>query len=154
MTLKPPPREATHWTGRATAKTAGLAVSTVQKIWKAHGLTPHRWRRFKLSKHPAFADKRHAVVGLYIVPPAHAVVLRGDEKSQIQALDRTQPGLPLKKGRGGDHDARLQAPRHDHALRGSQQLAPDPIRSSHRRGLPEERAAPTPPEVHPHPKRP
>ena len=100
MTLKPPPHEATHWTARAMAEVAGLAVSTVQRIWKAHGLAPHRWRRFKLSTDPAFADKLHAVVGLYVAPPAHAVVLSVDEKSQIQALDRTQPGLPLKKGRG------------------------------------------------------
>lgn len=100
MTLKPPPHEATHWTMRAMAKVAGLAVSTVQKIWKAHGLAPHRWRQFKLSNDPAFAEKLNDVVGLYVSPPAHALVLSLDEKSQIQALDRTQPGLPLKKGRG------------------------------------------------------
>ena len=100
LTLGPPPHEATHWTGRAMAKAVGLAVSTVQEIWKAHGLAPHRWRRFKLSNDPAFAEKLHDVVGLYVDPPAHAVVLSVDEKSQIQALDRTQPGLPLKKGRG------------------------------------------------------
>ncbi len=100
LTLEPPPHEATHWTARAMAKAVGLAVSTVQKIWKAHGLAPHRWRRFKLSNDPAFAEKLHDVVGLYVDPPAHAVVLSVDEKSQIQALDRTQPGLPLKKGRG------------------------------------------------------
>ncbi len=100
MTLKPPPHEATHWTARAMASAVGLAVSTVQKIWKAHGLAPHRWRAFKLSNDPAFAEKLHDVVGLYVAPPAHAVVLSIDEKSQIQALDRTQPGLPLKKGRG------------------------------------------------------
>jgi len=100
LTLEPPPHEATHWTARAMAKAVALAVSTVQDIWKAHGLTPHRWRRFKLSNDPAFAEKLHDVVGLYVDPPAHAVVLCVDEKSQIQALDRTQPGLPLKKGRG------------------------------------------------------
>jgi transposase len=100
MTLKPPPHEATHWTVRAMARAAGLAVSTVQGIWKAHGLAPHRWRAFKLSTDPAFAEKLHAIVGLYVSPPAHAVVLSVDEKSQIQALDRTQPGLPMKKGRG------------------------------------------------------
>ncbi|MEL6189055.1 MAG: helix-turn-helix domain-containing protein, partial [Myxococcota bacterium] len=64
MTLEPPPHEATHWTARAMAKTVGLAVSTVQGIWKAHGLAPHRWRRFKLSNDPAFAEKLHAIVGL------------------------------------------------------------------------------------------
>jgi hypothetical protein len=96
----PPPHEATHWTLRAMAKAVGLAASTVQGIWKAHGLAPHRWRQFKLSKDPAFAEKLHKVVGLYVAPPAHAMVLSIDEKSQIQALDRTQPGLPMKKGRG------------------------------------------------------
>jgi transposase len=89
-TLEPPPHEATHWTLRAMAKAAGLAASTVQGIWKSHGLAPHRWRQFKLSKDPAFAEKLHDVVGLYVAPPAHAVVLSVDEKSQIQALDRTQ----------------------------------------------------------------
>ncbi len=100
LTQAPPPHEATHWTARAMARAAGLAVSTVQKIWKAHGLAPHRWRTFKLSKDPAFAEKLYDIAGLYVSPPAHAVVLSVDEKSQIQALDRTQPGLPLKKGRG------------------------------------------------------
>ena len=100
LTLAPPLHEATHWTLRAMAKAVGLAASTVQGIWKAHGLAPHRWRQFKLSKDPAFAEKLHKVVGLYVAPPAHAVVLSIDEKSQIQALDRTQPDLPMKKGRG------------------------------------------------------
>ncbi len=100
LTLAEPPHEATHWTGRAMAKAVGLAVSTVQDIWKAHGLAPHRWRAFKLSNDPAFAAKLYDVVGLYVDPPEHAVVLSVDEKSQIQALDRTQPGLPMKKGRG------------------------------------------------------
>jgi len=100
LTLTPPPHEATHWTVRAMAKAAGLAVSTVQKIWRDHGLAPHRWRAFKLSRDPAFAEKLHDIIGLYVSPPAHAVVISVDEKSQIQALDRTQPGLPLKKGRG------------------------------------------------------
>ena len=98
-TQESPPHEATHWTGRAMAKAMGLGVVTVQRIWKAHGLSPHRWRQFKLSNDPAFAEKLRDVVGLYVSPPAHAVVLSVDEKSQIQALDRTQPGLPLKKGR-------------------------------------------------------
>lgn len=99
LTHEPPPSEATHWTAQAMAKTVGMAVSTVQNIWKAHGLAPHRWRAFKLSRDPAFAEKLHDIVGLYVSPPAHAVVLSVDEKSQIQALDRTQPGLPMKKGR-------------------------------------------------------
>jgi transposase len=101
LTLAPPPHEATHWTVRAMAKKAKVAPSTVQKVWRDHGLAPHRWRAFKLSKDPAFVEKLHDIVGLYVSPPAHAVVLSIDEKSQIQALDRTQPGLPLKKGRGG-----------------------------------------------------
>ena len=100
-TLAPPPHEATHWTARAMAAACCLAVSTVQTIWKAHGLAPHRWRSFKLSTDPAFAEKLHDIVGLYVDPPAHAVVLSVDEKSQIQALERTQPGLPMKKGRMG-----------------------------------------------------
>jgi transposase len=99
LTLKPPPHEATHWTLRAMARVAGVAASTVQAIWKTHGLAPHRFRQFKLSNDPAFASKLHDIVGLYVSPPAHAVVLSIDEKSQIQALDRTQPGLPMKKGR-------------------------------------------------------
>ena len=101
QTQQPPPHEATHWTLRAMAKAAGVAASTVQAIWKAHGLSPHRWRNFKLSNDPAFAEKLADIVGLYVDPPAHAVVLSIDEKSQIQALDRTQPGLPMKKGRAG-----------------------------------------------------
>jgi transposase len=100
LTQAPPPHEATHWTIRAMGKAVGLAASTVRGIWKAHGLSPHRWRQFKLSNDPEFAAKLQDVVGLYVSPPAHAVVLSIDEKSQIQALDRTQPGLPLKKGRG------------------------------------------------------
>ena len=83
------------------AKAAGLSVSSVQRIWRAHGLQPHRMRQFKLSNDPRFVDKLRNVVGLYVDPPAHAIVLSVDEKSQIQALDRTQPGLPLKKGRAG-----------------------------------------------------
>jgi len=100
-TLGDPPGETTHWTSRAMASAMGLAVSTVQKIWRAHGLAPHRLRTFKLSRDPYFATKLRDVVGLYVDPPAHAVVLSVDEKSQIQALDRTQPGLPMKRGRAG-----------------------------------------------------
>lgn len=96
LTQAPSPHEATHWTLRAMAKVAGIAASTVQGIWKAHGLSPHRWRHFKLSNDPAFAEKLTTIVGLYVDPLAHAVVLSVDEKSQIQALDRTQPGLPMK----------------------------------------------------------
>ena len=101
LTLGDPPGETTHWTGALMARAAGLSVSSVQRIWRAHGLQPHRMRQFKLSNDPRFVDKLRDVVGLYVDPPAHAIVLSVDEKSQIQALDRTQPGLPLKKGRAG-----------------------------------------------------
>jgi transposase len=101
LTLAEPPGETTHWTGVLMSKAAGLSVSSVQRIWRAHGLQPHRMRQFKLSNDPRFVDKLRDVVGLYVDPPAHAIVLSVDEKSQIQALDRTQPGLPLKKGRAG-----------------------------------------------------
>ena len=101
LTLADPPGEATHWTGVMMAKAAGISVSSVQRIWRAHGLQPHRVRQFKLSNDADFAGKLRDVVGLYVDPPAHAIVLSIDEKSQIQALDRTQPGLPLKKGRLG-----------------------------------------------------
>src|ERR1700730_1404679 len=101
LTLAAPPGEATHWTGRAMAAATGVSLRSVQRIWAAHGLLPHRVRRFKLSQDPAFAAKWRDVVGLYLDPPAHSLVLSVDEKSQIQALDRTQPGLPMKKGRAG-----------------------------------------------------
>ena len=100
-TNEAPPHEATHWTLAAMAKAIGISRSSVQRIWKAHGLQPHRVRAFKLSNDAKFAEKLKDVVGLYIDPPAHAVVHSVDEKSQIQALDRTQPGLPMKKGRAG-----------------------------------------------------
>ena len=100
-TLGEPPGEATHWTAPAMAKAIGVSVSSVQRVWRRHGLQPHRICQFKLSNDKWFAEKLRDVVGLYIDPPAHAVVLSFDEKSQIQALDRTQPGLPLKKGRCG-----------------------------------------------------
>ena len=83
------------------AKAVGISVSSVQRIWRSHGLAPHRFRQFKLSKDPKFVEKLQDIVGLYMAPPAHALVLSIDEKSQIQALDRTQPGLPMKKGRLG-----------------------------------------------------
>src|SRR6202048_2360477 len=83
------------------AEAIGISVSSVQRIWRAHGLQPHRVRQFKLSNDPKFVDKLRDVVGLYVDPPAHAIVLSVDEKSQIQALDRPQPGLPMKKGRAG-----------------------------------------------------
>ena len=91
LTVGAPPGEATHWTGRAMAKAAGISLRSVQRIWAAHGLQPHRIRTFKLSKDPEFATKLRDIVGLYVDPPAHSLVLSVDEKSQIPALDRTQP---------------------------------------------------------------
>src|SRR5579862_8313240 len=113
MTLAEPPGEATHWTGGAMAKAAGVSHRNVQLIWAAHGLKPHRVKTFKRSTDPKFAAKVQDVVGLgacpragrrpdpWVDPPERALVLSVDEKSQIQALDRTQPGLPMKKGRCG-----------------------------------------------------
>jgi len=101
LTQGKPPGEATHWTAAMMAKTTGISASSVQRIWRAHGLQPHRVRQFKLSRDPEFVPKLRDIVGLYVDPPAHAIVLSVDEKSQIQALDRTQPGLPLKPGRLG-----------------------------------------------------
>ena len=101
LTCSESPGEATHWTGRAMAKAVGISLRAVQRIWEAHRLQPHRIRTFKRSTDPAFAEKVTDIIGLYMHPPAHAVVLSIDEKSQIQALDRTQPGLPLKPGKCG-----------------------------------------------------
>jgi transposase len=95
------PGETTHWTAAAMAQHAAISVSSVQRIWRKHGLQPHKIGLFKLSNDPRFAAKLLDIVGLYVDPPEHAVVLSIDEKSQIQALDRTQPGLPMKKGRCG-----------------------------------------------------
>ena len=93
LTCAEPPGEATHWTGRALAETAGISLRSVQRIWAAHDLQPHRIRTFKRSSDPDFAAKLADIVGLYVDPPKHALVLSVDVKSQIQALDRTQPGL-------------------------------------------------------------
>ena len=100
-TLQEKPRAATHWSCRSMAETMGISKNSVQRIWNAHGLKPHLVRTFKLSNDPHFVEKLRDVVGLYMSPPEHALVLCIDEKSQIQALDRTQPGLPMKKGRAG-----------------------------------------------------
>jgi transposase len=101
LTQKPAPGETTHWTSATMAKASGISQSAVLRIWRAHGLQPHRTRIFKLSTDPKFVEKLNDIVGLYVDPPAHAIVLSIDEKSQIQALDRSQPGLPLKAGRCG-----------------------------------------------------
>jgi transposase/transposase-like protein len=101
LTCAAPPGEATHWTGRMMATAVGISLRSVQRIWSAHRLQPHRLRTFKRSRDPDFLAKLEAIVGLYMAPPRHAVVLSVDEKSQIQALDRTQPGLPIKPGKAG-----------------------------------------------------
>jgi transposase len=101
MTLHQKPANATHWSTRTMALAAGISEATVRRIWRAHGLKPHLVRTFKLSRDPRFTEKLEDIVGLYLNPPEHAIVLCADEKSQIQALDRTQPGLPIKKGRCG-----------------------------------------------------
>jgi len=95
------PEDGTHWSVRTMAEVVGISPASVQRIWSAHGLKPHLIRTFKLSKDPRFEEKLIDVVGLYLDPPEKALVLCVDEKSQIQALDRTQPGLPMKKGRCG-----------------------------------------------------
>lgn len=100
-TLQEKPPKATQWSTRTMAAAAGVSEASVRRIWHAHGLKPHRARTFKLSNDPHFKEKLEDVVGLYVNPPDHAIVLSVDEKSQIQALDRTQPGLPMKKGRCG-----------------------------------------------------
>ncbi|MFH1087947.1 MAG: IS630 family transposase [Chloroflexota bacterium] len=100
-TIQTKPPGATHWSTRTMAKAQGISKATVQRIWSAHGLQPHRTKRFKLSKDRRFTTKLTDVVGLYLNPPDKAVVLCVDEKSQIQALQRTQPGLPMKRGRCG-----------------------------------------------------
>ena len=100
-TTREKPANATHWSTRTMARAAGLSEKSVRRIWHKHGLKPHLSRTFKVSNDTQFAEKLEAIIGLYLHPPEHAIVLCADEKSQIQALDRTQPGLPLKKGRCG-----------------------------------------------------
>ena len=113
-TLHEKPAGETHWSCRSMARAHGVSHSTVQKIWAVRGLKPHRVETFKLSNDPRFEEKLADVVGLYLNPPERAIVLSMDEKSQIQALDGTQPSLPMKPGRAGtmtplqaqrDHDA-------------------------------------------------
>lgn len=102
------PKNATHWSRQSMAKAMGISASTVGRIWRVHGLKPHLVSVFKLSNDKHFVEKLEDIVGLYLSPPEHAIVLSCDEKSQIQALDRTQAGLPIKKGRCGTmtHDYR------------------------------------------------
>jgi len=114
-TLREKPANATHWSVRTMAEAHGLSRMSVQRIWKKYQLKPHLTKTFKLSKDPHFVEKARDVVGLYLNPPDKAIVLCVDEKSQIQALDRTQPGLPLKKGR-------LQTMTHDYKRHGTTTL--------------------------------
>jgi len=98
MTLESKPRNATHWSTRGMAKAAGMSQTAISRIWRSFGLQPHRSETFKLSEDPYFIEKVRDVVGLYMAPPEHAIVLCVDEKSQVQALDRTQPLLPMRPG--------------------------------------------------------
>jgi len=114
-TLETKPKGATHWSRASMAAQTGVSDSTVGRIWARHGIKPHRVRTFKLSNDKRFEEKLQDIVGLYLCPPEHAVVFSCDEKSQIQALDRTQPGLPLKKGR-------CQTMTHDYKRNGTTSL--------------------------------
>jgi transposase len=114
-TIREKPRNATHWSTRTMAQVVGISEASVRRIWHAHGLKPHLVKTFKISRDPDFAQKLEAIVGLYMNPPEHALVLSVDEKSQIQALDRTQPGLPLKAGRA-------QTMTHDYKRNGTASL--------------------------------
>jgi len=99
LTTQGKPKAATHWSTRKMATELGVSAASVSRHWRANGLKPHLVRGFKISRDPRFVEKLEDIVGLYMSPPEHALVLCCDEKSQVQALDRTQPGLPLKKGR-------------------------------------------------------
>ena len=120
LTTRTLPEAATHWSTRTLATKAGVSDTTVLRVWHRHGLKPHLVETFKVSRDPRFVEKLEDIVGLYLNPPEHALVLCCDEKSQVQALDRTQPGLPLKKGRAATmtHDYKHQ--RHHDAVRGAQ----------------------------------
>ena len=99
LTTQTKPEAATHWSTRTMAEKLGVSAASVSRHWRAHGLKPHRVHGFKVSRDPKFVEKLEDIVGLYLSPPEHALVLCCDENSQVQALDRTQPGLPMKKGR-------------------------------------------------------
>ncbi len=114
-TLESFPSDATHWSSRGMAKASGLSTSTVQRIWRAFGLQPHRAETFKLSTDPDFVAKVRDIVGLYLAPPARALVLCVDEKSQIQALDRSQPMLPMRPGQ-------IERRTHDYTRHGTTSL--------------------------------
>ena len=115
MTVEQIPHESTHWSLRLMARYAGVSVHQVRNVWQAADLKPHRLRTFKISKDPHFADRVQDVVGLYLNPPAQAMVLSVDEKTQIQALDRTQPMLPLRPGQ-------VERRTHDYKRHGTRSL--------------------------------
>jgi transposase len=98
LTTQTLPTAGTHWSTRTLAAQVGVSDTTVLRVWRQHGLKPHRVRSFKVSRDPQFVEKLEDIVGLYMSPPEHALVLCCDEKSQVQALDRTQPGLPMRRG--------------------------------------------------------
>ena len=116
-TLEKTPKNATHWSRTKMAERSGLSPSTIGRIWNAFGLQPHRSETFKLSTDPQFVEKVLDIVGLYLEPPERAVVLCVDEKSQIQALDRTQPLLPMRPGCRSNTHPRLRSPRHHFPVR-------------------------------------
>src|ERR1035438_1630776 len=137
-TLQTKPEGSTHWSCRTMAAAQKMSKSTVSNLWRSHNLKPHRSKTFKLSRDPKFLEKLTDVVGLYLSPPDKAIVLCVDEKSQIQALNRTQPGLPMKEeGSLRHHDSRLQAQRHDNAVCG-----PSSARRQSHWGLPFPASAP------------
>jgi hypothetical protein len=127
LTLDTTPRDATHWSLRSMARAVGFAPSTIHRIWKAFNLQPHRTKTFKLSADPLFVDKVRDIVGLYLAPPERALVLCVDEKSQIQALDRCQPLLPMRPGQ-------IERRTHDYTRHGTSACSPlstsPPARSS------------------------
>ena len=119
-TLQSKPKGMTHWSCRLMAEAQGVSKNTVNRLWQLHNLKPHLSRTFKLSRDAKFLEKLSDVVGLYMNPPDKALVLCLDEKSQIQALDRTQPGLPLKKGRCGTRTHDYKRNRHHHPVCGTE----------------------------------
>ena len=145
LTMEAPPHEATHWTGAAMAEAAGVSVSSVQRIWRAHGLQPHRVRQFKLSKDPAFVDKLRDIVGLYVDPPAHAVVL-SRRREEPDPGARPNPARPAaEEGPRRNDDPRLQAERDDNAVCRDERARRNRHRPQH--------AAPPASGVHPLPQR-
>lgn len=104
LTTQTTPENTTHWSTRSMAAKVGVSPATVSRIWRAHGLKPHRIQTFKVSRDPKFVEKLEDIVGLYLNPPEHALVLSCDEKSQVQALDRTQPGFAPKEGASRHND--------------------------------------------------